>query len=270
MKVLFFCPIWGSADLTFEDFAAKAKDAGYDGVEIDLPQDAEKKSSILKVLDDMGLSMIAQHWETSDLDLQTHKNNYEKRLYNLAEANPLFINSQTGKDHFPFDANCELIELAKKVSESTGVTIFHETHRGKFSFAAHVTRRYLDHFDDLRLSLDISHWCCVAESLLEDQTQAVSLALSRTDHIHSRIGFAEGPQIPDPRVDMWKETLDQHLCWWDQVIKRARDEGREFFTITPEFGPFPYMQIHPETNLPLTNQWDVNVFMKNLLNERYN
>ncbi len=270
MKILFFCPIWGSEKLSLEDFVQRVKDAGYDGVETSLPMDAEQKSHILNTLENAGLSFIAQHWETSDVDFATHKLNFEKRLRNLIDTNPLYINSQTGKDHFPFEYNCELVELSHKIADEAGVRILHETHRGKFSFAAHIARRYLEHFEDLRLGLDISHWFTVAESLLEDQEQAVSLALSRTDHIHARVGFPEGPQIPDPRVDRWQEVLDRHIQLWDQVIENARVSGREFFTITPEFGPEPYMQVHPETNLPLANQWDVNVYMKDLLNERYN
>jgi len=40
-------------------------------------------------------------------------------------------------------------------------------------------------------------------------------------------------------------------------------------TITPEFGPFPYMVSLPGTNEPIANQWEVNLFMMNLLKERY-
>lgn len=270
MKVLFFCPVWGSEDLSIELFAEKVKAAGYDGVEISLPAEADEKNRILKTLEKAGLLMIAQHWETADADFNLHKANFEKRLYHLADAKPLFINTQTGKDFFTFEQNCELIELATAVTKKTGVNIVHETHRGKFSFAAHITRRFLEHSPYWNLTLDISHWCNVAESLLENQEQAVSLALARAVHIHARVGFAEGPQIPDPRAEQWQQTVDRHLYWWDQIIDRVRDEGRSFFTITSEFGPFPYMQIHPETSQPLTDQWDVNVYMKDLLNKRYN
>ena len=40
-------------------------------------------------------------------------------------------------------------------------------------------------------------------------------------------------------------------------------------TITPEFGPPPYLVTLPFTQQPLTDQWAVNVFMMNLLKERY-
>ena len=270
MKIKLFCPRWGSEALTPEDFLGKVKSAGYDGVEMGLPDNQEERQRVLNKIKDMDLQFIAQHSKTLDSDFDTHKTNYERRLYSLAETKPLFINSQTGKDYFSFEQNCELIEIAQRVSNDTGIKITHETHRGKFSFAAHILPRFLEHFHDLRLGLDISHWCCVAESLLEDQTEAVSFALSRTDHMHARIGFAEGPQIPDPRANRWTDTVERYLYWWDQLIDRVRNEGRESFTITPEFGPFPYMQYHPQSDTPLADQWDVNVYMKDLLDKRYN
>lgn len=270
MKVLFICPLWGSDHLTFNDFLLKVQEAGYDGVEMSLPFDKDEKVSILDAIKNSGLLYIAQHHETHNPDFSVHKAEYEKRLHNLAEARPVFINSQTGKDYFSFEQNVELIELAKSVSQDTGVKIIHETHRGKFSFAAHITKRFLEHLDDLLLSLDISHWCNVAESLLRDQEEAVELALSRAEHIHSRVGFEEGPQIPDPRVSEWEETLQRHLEWWDKIIARARGENRDVFTITSEFGPFPYMQIQPFTQMPISDQWEINRYMKDFLDRRYN
>ncbi|MCP4399261.1 MAG: sugar phosphate isomerase/epimerase [bacterium] len=269
MKVLFFCPLWGSDRWEFHDFLRKVTQAGYDGVEMGLPLDKGEKQGILDAIRQYDLRYIAQHYETSTPDFAAHKAEYAQRLRHLAEANPLFINSQTGRDYFSFEQNAELITLAGSISQETGVKIIHETHRGKFSFAAHIAKRFLDTFDDLRLSFDVSHWCNVAESLLYDQEEALQLAVSRAEHIHSRVGFEEGPQIPDPRVPEWDEALQRHLGWWDAIIERARQEEREVFTITSEFGPFPYMPRQPFTQMPISNQWEINRYMKEMLKERY-
>jgi sugar phosphate isomerase/epimerase len=230
-----------------------------------LPLDHVEKEFIVKAVKNRGLSHIAQHWETVTTDFQEHKKEYRERLENLASAHPLFINSQTGKDFFSFEQNSELIHIASEVSKQSGVKIVHETHRGKFSFAAHITSGYLEKLPNLRLTLDISHWCNVAESFLENQRENVDLAISRADHIHARVGFPQGPQIPDPRVPEWKEAVDIHIGWWKRIIERNRAEGRSLFTITSEFGPFPYMTILPYTQQPITNQWEVNVYMMNML-----
>ena len=261
MRIKYFCPIWGSTDMEYAAFFEKAKNAGYDGVEMSLPMDDAEKKEILVLLKEYNLELIAQHWETLTADFELHKKEYKARMINLASAKPLLVNTQTGKDFFTFEQNAELIDIAKKVSQEYAVKIIHETHRGKFSFAAHIVSQFLTKIPDLKLTLDISHWCNVAETLLEDQTEAVDLAIERTEHIHSRVGFSEGPQIPDPRAPEWKEVLETHTNWWQKVIDKRRAEGRTEFTIAPEFGPYPYMTQLPFKNEPITDQWAVNVFM---------
>jgi sugar phosphate isomerase/epimerase len=256
--------------MSFESFFIKVKDAGYDGVEMSLPMEPGRKEEILGFMKKFDLQLIAQHWETLTADYESHQEEYRQKLVNLATGNPLFINTQTGKDFFTYEQNADLLQIADEVSREYGVKIIHETHRGKFSFAAHIAAGYLKEISNLRITLDISHWCNVAESWLDDQQDAVNLAISRTDHIHARIGFPEGPQIPDPRVPEWKEALDKYTGWWKQVIDLRRKDGWKEFTVTPEFGPFPYMTILPFTKQPITNQWEVNKFMMDYLRKKLN
>lgn len=265
MELKFFCPYWGSEELDFRSFFHKVKAVGYDGVEMSLPLDVNKKAEILNLLKQNELQLVAQHWETSTADYELHKLEFRMRLINLATAEPLFINSQTGKDYFNFQQNKGLIDIATEVSNQYGIKIIHETHRGKFSFASHITFEYLKLLPELRLGLDISHWCNVAESWLDDQSEALNLALASTEHIHARVGFPEGPQVPDPRTPEWKEALEKHLGWWKQVIDQRRKKGWTSFTITPEFGPYPYMTILPGSKQPIANLWDVNIFMMEYL-----
>lgn len=269
MKIMFFCPLWGHEHLGIEAFAKQVKAAGYDGVEMPLPWEASARDRIGAVLRDHDLALIAQHHETHLTDWPMHRQVYERHLRNLAAAEPFLVNTHTGKDFFSYEQNATLIELAEVVGAETGVRILHETHRGRFSFAAHVTRPYLEAIEDLTLTLDLSHWCNVAESLLEDQAEAVELALSRCAYFHARVGFAEGPQITDPRAPEWQETVDCHLQWWDRIVEYARQRGDEVFPVAPEFGPFPYLQHLPFTQMPLANQWEINCYMKDLLTERY-
>jgi sugar phosphate isomerase/epimerase len=269
LRVKFFCPFWGSAVLPYPVFLKKVKEAGYDGVEMGLPFDKKEKAEILHLLKEFDLSLVAQHWETIHPDPVLHKKIFRRHLLNLADANPVLINSQTGKDYFSFEENSELIELSFQIARETGVPVVHETHRGKFSFALHITRQYLERIADLELGLDMSHWCNVAESLLQDQKASLDLALARTRHIHARVGYAEGPQISDPRLPEWEEAVHFHLSSWDKVVENLRLTGKEYLTITPEFGPYPYMFHMPFTRMPVADQWDINLYMKDLLKERY-
>ena len=267
MNLQFFCPRWGMAHLPFEEFLRKVKDAGYDGVEMDLPFDEKEKSGYLETLKQFDVLLIGQHWETVDKDFETHQVNYEKRLRNLVTPQTIFINSQTGKDYYSFEQNSTLIKIADRISQESSVQIVHETHRGKFSFAAHITKDYLNRIPQLQLTLDASHWCNVAETLLQDQQEAISLAIDRCFHIHARVGYSQGAQVPDPRDPLWKEALDTHVEWWKKVVAAKKSKGFNTITITPEFGAPPYMILLPGTHEPITDQWEVNVFMMNYLRE---
>ena len=269
MQLWFFCPLWGSSDLGWECFFARVKQAGYDGVEMSLPLDEREQKLILSLLKACDLKWIAQHWETNDPEPSVYLKNYERYLYNLASAHPLFINSQSGKDFFSFAHNKAILERAAAIAEETGVKIIHETHRGRFSFSTTVTLSFLEALPGLRLTADFSHWCNVAESFLQDQPEAMRAAVARADHIHARVGFPQGPQVNDPRAPEWTEALDHHLAWWDAIVAEHRRRKSDALTITPEFGPAPYMPAMPYSREPLSNQWEINLYMKDLLGTRY-
>ena len=179
MELKFIYPRWGSASIEWSIFLNKVKKDGYHGVEIDLPLGRQKKE-IISILKDLELDFVGQHWETKEVSFKKHKEKYKQHLYNLAEAKPLLINSHTGMDFFSFSENAELIELAFLIEKETGIVITHETHRSRFSFAAHICFRFLKEFPLLKLTSDFSHWCCVAETLLENQQKVTDLAIKHT------------------------------------------------------------------------------------------
>ncbi len=272
MKVKFFCPRWGSEHLSWDAFFQKAKQEGYDGIEYGIANDTPA-STLYDVWNSAArhsMFIIAQHYDTYDADYAKHYDTYAAWLEKMKPFKPVKINSQTGKDFFSFEQNSSLIEAAKTFTKQTGIEVYHETHRNKFSFAAHVTKEYLYKIPSLQITLDASHWVCVAESFLEDQLEALQLAIERTEHIHARVGYSEGPQVTDPRVSEWEYALRMHMNWWDKIAARKKHEGENtVLTITPEFGPYPYLVQLPFTRQPITNQWEVNVFMMQLLKERY-
>ncbi|WP_235884611.1 sugar phosphate isomerase/epimerase family protein [Pedobacter hiemivivus] len=261
MRILYFCTTWGQKMNSWDEFFSGIISHGYQGVETDLPAEGEQ-NEFMEGLDKYGLKFIAQHWETTDVNLKSHQQEYEERLHKLAALKPLFINSHTGRDFFSWEQNCSLLDSAQKIEKETGVRIVHETHRSRFAYAAHVTAPFLNQRPELQLTLDVSHWCAVAESLLQDQPEAVNLAIKHTAHIHARVGFAQGPQVADPSLPEYAEALAFHLNCWDKVVENYKGD---ILTITPEFGPIPYMPHH----LPQERQWQNNLYIMNLLKNRY-
>lgn len=254
-QVSFFCSDWGRT-VSFEEFCKMAVDAGFDGIETGIPADDKIAAELIETLRKYGLAYIFQ-CNLSGENFDEYLIAYRRELERAAELKPVLINSHTGKDHFCRAKNEMMVVAAESISQSTGVRIMHETHRGRFTFAAHVTREYLDRLPMLQLALDISHWCVVHETLLEDQPEAVSLAIQRTGHIHARIGHTQGPQVNDPRAPEWQHNLQQHLIWWDAVVANRRNQQKPI-TITTEFGPPNYLPTLPYTQQPLANQWQIN------------
>jgi len=258
---------WGFEGDIFQ-FCEKASAAGYDGIEVWVPTDKkgsiELNDAVKKYNLKLGL-LAGGH----DKDFINHKKQFQASINAGIALNPIYINCHTGKDYFLFQQNKELISYTIQQSVSSGIPIYHETHRGRSLFAGHITKSFVEDIQQLRLTLDISHWCNVHESLLADQEEMVDAALLRADHIHARVGHAEGPQVNDPRAPEWKEAVDVHLEWWDKVVERKRRDGKTI-TILTEFGPPAYLPTLPFTNMPLANQWEINVYMMILLRKRYN
>ncbi len=266
MATKFFCPYWGLESMSLADAAKKVKTAGYDGMEVGAA--ASRAAEAARAMRDNGLDLILMAFGNS-ANFTDHKKQYRADLEALAAQKPRFINAHTGHDYFTFEQNAELIRTATEVSVATGVTILHETHRGRFTYSLPAIQHYLVTFPDMKLTGDFSHWVNVSESYLEPQTDNMTRAINQTEHIHARIGHPEGPQVNDPRAPEWANALEIHAKWWDQIRNRPALAGRDL-TVTCEFGPAPgYLPTLPYTQMPVVSQWDVNLFMKEFLSKRW-
>lgn len=247
-------------------FCAKAKTEGYDGIEIWWTPDPALFEALKKYELEVGFLVGA-----GEKDYDIHLANFIKNLEAAANnkiQRPLYINCHSGKDFFSFEQNLAFMEASSKMAKETGITICHETHRGRILYNAPLTKAFLEKRSDLRLTVDLSHWCCVHESLLGDVDEIVMMALDRADHIHARVGHAEGPQVSDPRAPEWATAVNAHFRWWDKVVERKRNAGEDI-TILTEFGPPDYLWSLPYTRQPIANQWDINVHMMQILRKRY-
>lgn len=277
LSIKFYCPRWGSESMDWDSFLFKTSSSGYDGVEVYPLQTPHEKPKMLEALEKVDLEYSMLHSEmTEGKDFKRYINALERNLYELAtyktnSLSPKFITSQTGREYYTREQMAECFAVCKRISKEIDIPIIHETHRNKWSYAAHVVRSYLEseEFHSLKLALDVSHWVCVSESYLEDQQEAIDLAIKHTTHVHARIGHLEGPQVSDPRAPENAEALKHHLQWWDKWIECLKTTGTEGCTITPEFGPYPYMPYKIGSKKPIADQWEINCWMKDLLKKRY-
>ena len=252
---------------SIDDFCKKAKAEGYDGVEVWMPGDEKDRQALSAAVTSQGLK-LALLYGGGDRQYATHREQFLQGIQTALGMKPIYVNCHSGKDYFSFEQNKALIEESYTLASGTGIPLYHETHRGRSLFAAHVTRNFLEKMPNLRLTLDVSHWCNVHESLLGDQPETMALVLPKVEHIHARVGHAEGPQVNDPRAPEWEQAVKVHLAWWDSIVNRKRSAGQPM-TILTEFGPPDYLPTLPYTRQPLASQWDINVYMMHLLRKRY-
>lgn len=267
-ELLFFQTNWGFEG-SWEAFFLKTKSSGYDGVEVWLPKNARVQQEVSKGLKKHQLKVIYLCGTNKSLSFKESLLAYENDLKRAIVQKPYAINSHTGSDFFSFEQNMKFLKLANDLSNKYNIPIHHETHRGRFSYALPETKRYLNSDSAFRLTLDISHWMVVHESLLAQQQQLLDEVMERTDHIHARVGFEEGPQVNNPQAPEWDKALNRHLSIWESIILSHWKTGKPM-TITTEFGPPNYLPTAPFTQKPLSNQWEANVFIMKAIKEQMN
>ena len=265
-RLLVFATNWGYTG-TWDEFTTRIRQLGYDGAELWYPAEAKQREEIMSTFRDKGLQ-LGFLIGSGDRNFERHLSQFERNLEGATAAKPVYINCHSGRDHFSFEQNKRFIDLTTQISRSSGVPVYHETHRSRILYSAPVTRQYITSFPDLRITFDVSHWCNVHESLLADQEETLSETLRRVEHIHARIGHPEGPQVNDPRAPEWKETVEAHFAWWDAVVSRKKGEGG-LMTFLTEFGPADYMPSLPYTRQPVADQWEINKHMLDILRARY-
>ena len=260
---------WGYEG-TLDSYCAKVKKEGYDGIEIWWPTEKKDQDELFTALKkyDLEVGFLTAGHESN---YQRHFESF-KKMINAAATNtvqrPLYINCHSGKDYFSYEENKTLIDHTTKLAKDTGIKICHETHRSRMLFAAPVAKKFMQNIPELRITFDVSHWCNVSESLLQDQPETLAMALERTDHLHARIGHQEGPQVNDPRAPEWDEAVKAHFAWWDKIVEIKKQKG-EVLTVLTEFGPPNYLPTVPYTQEPLADQWAINVYMMHTLRKRY-
>lgn len=265
-KLEFFQTDWGRQD-TWDVFCQKTKAAGYDGIETWFPADSQSQQELKAALEKYELKVGFLNGTDKSIPFAESLASYTEHFKTLVEWKPAYINCHTGNDFFTFEQNMAFITAANRIAKAHDIPIYHETHRGRFSYNLPDTKTYLQAIPELELTLDISHWMVVHESLLNDQDEALDEVLDRSHHIHARVGHAEGPQVNDPEAPEWKIALNRHLDIWEKVI-RKKWQTQDKYTITTEFGPADYMPTLPFTRLPVADQWKANVAMMKALKER--
>ncbi len=262
----FYNTDWGR-QISWDAFCEKTKTDGYDGLETWFPSDKKSQQELKAALTKHDLKVGFLNGTNKSIPFEESLKAYTAHFKTLIAWNPAYINCHTGNDFFTFQQNKAFIDAANKIAKENNIPIYHETHRGRFSYNLPDTKKYIQAIPELKMTLDISHWMVVHESLLQNQDEALQEVLDRSYHIHARVGHAEGPQVNDPEAPEWKKAVDRHLDIWEKVILQ-KWKTNSTYTITAEFGPADYMPTLPYTRVPVADQWKANLYIMKALKKR--
>ena len=269
MEIKILSPLWGHEYLPLKTFLEKIRLAGYDGLDTWMPANKDDERLLRDYLQQHQMHVVTHQHAADGSTFKKFRDSFVANLYQCAEPAPILINSHTGRDYFSLQQHLDLIDAAQDFSAKTGIVVAHETHRGRLGYSPQMTAELFNLRPAFYITADLSHWVCVTESMLQNFGDVLDETIIRSRHIHSRVGFEQGPQVPDPRAPEWQYALDTFLGWWDRIVALNRQINTPVLPITTEFGPVPYMPAIPFSQTPLADQFTVNCYMKDLLNERY-
>ncbi|CAH1200549.1 hypothetical protein PAECIP111893_01437 [Paenibacillus plantiphilus] len=262
MELELFKALWGMEG-TYEEQFARAAAAGYAGIEAPLPA-ISQEGEFIELLNRYDFQYIAQVFTGGD-----HIASFEEQVMSAARFKPIMIVSHSARDCMTEGEQDRFFAAAIEAEERVAIPIGHETHRQRAMFTPWTTARLLRKFPELKITADFSHWVNVCESYLDDQEDNLTIAMERTIHIHGRIGYPEGPQVPHPGAPEYRTELQLFLGWWKGILLCQLKAGRPFATFTAEFGPPGYMHTLPFTNTPVSDLWEVNQWMTEFVSEKF-
>jgi hypothetical protein len=286
VKVKFIKTLWavtkemGNCPEGYQRLFKRIKEEGFDGVEtpISVVEDKAKFGEALKANGLVYIAMINTcHFLPDKPSSQPsdHVASFKRLVAEAKELNPIFINSHSGRDSWSYEVAKQFFSEVLAFEERAGIPIYHETHRGRILYNPWITRDLCKEFKNLKLTADLSHWCVVAERVfdkksgLDDDWEGIlDIVSERTHHIHMRVGYAQGPQVPDPAAPEYRPALHAHESWWDRILKKQAELGKKEMTCEPEHGTDGYQHQLPYTKVEVADLWEVNNWVKNAQKER--
>lgn len=277
MDTVLLHSLWGF-DGDLEEAITRARRHGFDGLDANLRHPALKalpRQEVASRLADVGLALVVElvsggdHVPDLALGPEDHLRELAEQLEACAALAPLQVTLITGSDSWPWEQQQAFFERALALVEASGLSVSVETHRSRSLSDPWRIQTWLEAFPSLRLTADISHWCVASERLMTPELDPIAAIAHRVDHIHARVGHAQGPQVSHPFAPEHARALAAHRACWELFAADQRRRGRPLLTLTPEFGPDGYLPTLPFTDQPVADLLAVNTAMAAWLSQLF-
>lgn len=274
MELLLFKTLWGHTGSIDEAIASAGKH-GFDGIEGLTPVNPAARRELRARLADAGLVYIAEictagsYVPERNASVADHLESFRQQAEASLECAPSFLTVVAGCDAWPLSTSVDFFGAAMEAAKPLGITVSFETHRSRSTFNPWITRDILLALPDMKLTCDFSHWCCVCERFIDTEPDVLALCAERARHIHARVGYDQGPQVPHPAAPEYQSALEAHERWWRMIWRAQSERGVAVSTMTPEFGTDGYLQCAPFTQTPVADLVEINAWMARREREQF-
>ncbi len=266
LELRLYRTLWG-LDGTYARAAVEAAEAGFHGLEGQVPAAPAAREALGAALANHGLGFIAEittaggYVPERHATPEEHLASLDAGLRRSVELGPLLVTCIAGCDAWPEEESRRFFAEALELAAAHGLPVSFETHRSRSLFNPWTTLRLVEALPELELTADFSHWCVVCERLLDSESELIEALAPRVRHVHARVGYDQGPQVPHPAAPEYAGALAAHQRWWQTIWRAQRARGWPLTTMTPEFGPDGYLQARPFSGEPAADLWEVNRWM---------
>ena len=275
MQLKLFKTLWGF-DGTYADAVNEALKQGYDGIEGPVPETTQETEQFAELLQQTNFSYIAEIATTGTyvpdrtLSVEDHLTYIKDRVERLNILQPEFITCLGGCDAWGESDSISFLRQAIGIVADIDLDISFETHRGRIFFNPWVTERIVKKMPSLKLTCDFSHWCVVCEGIQETEEEIIESLLANAWHIHGRVGYDQGAQVPDPRTPLFDNDIERHFKWWSSIWNEHLRQLKSITTVTPEFGIDRYEYFDSVNGKPLVDIDAINLWMADEIRNRFN
>jgi len=266
MELHLFKTLWGHTG-ALAVAADQAVEAGFVGLEGNADQSPPRRDELLLALQTRGLQYIQEivtaggYVPRRQATVEEHVADVERQLQLGLLLQPKLVTIIGGCDAWSLEQSVRFFGESQEIAARMGIACSFETHRSRSLFNPWITISILERLPELHLTCDFSHWVVVMERQLDDDWDVVLEVARYAHHIHARVGYDQGPQVPHPAAPEYVGALSSHQRYWETIWAVQHHSGRAFTTMTPEFGPDGYLHMLPFTQQPVADLWQINAWM---------